>query len=245
MIKQDFPLTYVVSRSKSSLHNRRIQSRLANRQFTQNLNKVCQSQERTWLKSRGKARSKEFGPLERTKLRMFFNELDSSKTGSINGDDLYLPYVSVGLVHSREEVTDLLTSAKFGPDHQLSFDDLITLIRDGKSKEGQPVLFNFFQELVKSGKSVTELPLSLFLSNKRRQFMMQAFTSESADERRVGSKILKAFATELKHSPDPRRPIRTSSITAGRQSAMKTTDFMHSRTDLIDKTWGGEVRRGR
>lgn len=222
MLKKDermLPSNYVLSRNKSQTLSRRVCSRQGKRTFNENIIKVCKSQERSWLKTRGKARNKEFTPKERSRLKQLFAELDIDKTGYIGNEELFLPFISLGLAHTREEITDLLVSAKFPPAAMLSFEDLVTLIRDAKNAAGESPLFTYFQEFMSHSQDLAELPLSLFLSNKRRQLMVQAFTADTVDDRKKGSKVLSAFATELKITPEPRRPISRSLMFRGTRAS--------------------------
>jgi hypothetical protein len=67
----------------------------------------------------------------------------------------------------------------------------------------------FFRELDPSNTGVISceqlyLPLMLFLSNRRRQLMLQALTSNSEVDRHKGLRMLEVFSTDFKLTPEPR-----------------------------------------
>lgn len=193
--KTDLPPRYLYRRKLSQ--SRKSCTRISQLHFSENLLKVSQSQQQRWLKSRGKAFDREFSSKDRGRLRTFFDELDISKTGSITLEQLCVPLISLGLAGSEDDVAKLFASSKFSPSTRLPFEGLIQLILKARDRTGKAVLFDFFKKFMNSRHNPEELPLNVFLSNRRRKLLFEALTSESEADRQRGLKLLASCSSDV------------------------------------------------
>ena len=185
--------------------------------YEENMQKVQHYDNREWMKKRGKSRYIDFDNHQRSKLRKVFKELDKDCSGALDIDELYEPLLALGLVESREQVIDLLKKIDLDTAGIIEFEEFLNMLKNAKDNDGGNTLIKFFKDLT-SGKifnNFEELPFHLFLSGRRREFMMQSYTGKNMIIKEKGNKILSAYAAKISENQSKEKDVRLKSKKQG------------------------------
>ena len=162
------------------------------------------------MKAHGKIT--ELNKNQQNDLKYLFNELDSDKSGVVSTEELYQMLLSLGLVSQKSEVEDLIQYASSKNSGVLKFEEFIKLFISNDSnplkKHSLNCLLSSVAGNLKRLKN-RDLPLSINLCNRKRSLMMQAYVSESSNEKDKGFRVISAFASE---STTPKSPSKEERI---------------------------------
>jgi Ca2+-binding EF-hand superfamily protein len=68
---------------------------------------------------------------------MYFSQLDSDKSGQIDIEELEVPFISLNLCNSREQVRQAMTAIDKDNSGTIEFDEFLNLIKDASSSKAQ------------------------------------------------------------------------------------------------------------
>ncbi|CAG9327407.1 unnamed protein product [Blepharisma stoltei] len=172
--------------------------------------KVLSSQERTWLRKRGKRQYIDFEDSIRNELRKYFLSMDQDGRGSIGIDELMEPLIALGLAENRQQVKELFDAVDTDKSGQIEFDEFLAILKGG---DGSSPMADFFKQMTKG--TLTEdaknLPFKLVVSSYRRKMLMEAVMTDDPNKKAKGEKIMKAYGSQL--------DLKSSSRKAGSKSA--------------------------
>lgn len=142
-----------------------------------------------------------FDAFQTSKLKKIFHDLDHDGSGALAIDELYEPLLALGLVEQKSSVEDLVSLVDSDKSGKIEFDEFLKIINSSKDEKGRNQLTIFFKNLV-NGKiyhDFKDLPFKLFISNRRRELMLQGYTGPTQGEREKGLKVIHAFSDVLKY----------------------------------------------
>lgn len=166
--------------------------------------KLKQHTTREWMKKRGKGKYIDFDGKERAKLKSLFKEMDEDNSGAIGTSELFEPLLALGLMERKDQVESLINRVDTDGSGVIEFEEFLKAIKTAKSDNGKTMLVDIFKDLV-SGSSQqdhSDLSFKLYLSNKRRELMMQTYLGSSQNHREKGFRVLQAFSNELSKNPE-------------------------------------------
>jgi hypothetical protein len=94
------------------------------------------SNQRKWLKTRGKKKFIDFDDDQRILLRKYFNSLDADGGGDIGVDELEEPLIALGLVDTREQVKKIVDTVDTDLTEKIEFEEFLSIVKgDASSKQ--------------------------------------------------------------------------------------------------------------
>ena len=139
-----------------------------------------------WLRKRGKSLYMGFTSSQKQQIKAFFDSLDTEKTGGVTIQELLEPLLSLGLVHSKEDVQRLFPSS----DQVIDFDEFLSIL------EREKITDSTISKMTRMMIQPSPLPHKVRISSNRRKLMMDAYVGNNAKKRENGLVYLKLFAQE-------------------------------------------------
>jgi Ca2+-binding EF-hand superfamily protein len=85
--------------------------------------------ERKWLAKHGKKQFIDFDDRERSKLKQYFNSLDTDGSGHLGIAQLEEPLISLGLAESRDQVQQIIDIVDKDGSRQIEFDEFMEILK--------------------------------------------------------------------------------------------------------------------
>ena len=141
-----------------------------------------------------------------------FRDLDEDGSQAIGVDELEDPLIALGLVDTREQVEEMVSS--IDDDMNIEFEEFLKLVKGGAKTQkkmmahanedannDQDIIFNFFQKLT-SGElqpnKDMKVGFGIYYSQERRKKILDAiFDVRDPERNQQGKKILENYRTQL------------------------------------------------
>ena len=188
------------TKETSSLTNFSLRSRspklYTNLALREKLQKIENYNNRSWLEKRKK--TPQIQQEKKANLRKVFDELDSDKTGMISIEEFYESLLSIGLVETKEEVTELFKSINASKYGVVSFNEFLKAFEDIPPEKKDIQLFSKQISLPKATEK--EIPFALKINQRRRNLIMQAYLGQTKSEIEKGKTFIESCtSSEVKH----------------------------------------------
>lgn len=129
-----------------------------------------QYRERAWLRKKAKHSFIDFSESERKELRWYFDALADPVKERIRPDELDNMLISLGLVDTKREVSNLIGKIDTSGTQELDFEEFLELVR---SRTDSPV-FQVFKAMMEGKLGDRNLNFQTAISQYRRQFILDA-----------------------------------------------------------------------
>lgn len=120
-------------------------------------------EQRKWLKKHDKSEYIDFDDAHRSKIKGYFNSLDSDGSGAIGVEELEDPLIALGICETREEIRAIVDEIDDNGNQEIEFAEFLDIIKGNiAGAKSNQVIIDFFKNMI-DGK-LTEVAKSKNLS---------------------------------------------------------------------------------